>query len=304
MIDVRVSTLPQVWGPRLVLRLLDSHNLATPLDQMGFSPRTLHLMRTASTQSMGMIVASGPTGSGKSTTLYSMLREIDPITRNVMTVEDPVEYKLPNIGQTAIRVGLGDMSLTFPMALRAILRQDPDVILVGEMRDAETVKTAMDAAITGHLVLSTLHARSAVGVYTRLIEMGAPGYLVADAVTLSVAQRLVRKIHECRVLEPPTLAEVRQFTKMNLEVPDLLAHPVGCEGCANTGYRGRLAVSEALPTESEVRELLVTGQLGDRLLQAARNSGYTPLLEDGLRMAAEGMTTVQEVRRVVELEGD
>ena len=301
-IDVRVSTLPQVWGTRLVMRLLDSNNISIPLDQMGFAPRTLQLMRTATTQSMGMLVASGPTGSGKSTTLYSILREIDPISRNILTVEDPVEYKLANIGQTAIRAGLGDMSLTFARALRAILRQDPDVILVGEMRDTETVKTAMDAAITGHLVLSTLHARSAVGVYSRLIEMGAPGYLVADAVTLSVAQRLVRRVHECRELEQPTLSEVRQYTKLGLEVPDLLAHPVGCEGCSGTGYRGRLAVSEALGSDGDIRELLVTGQLGDRLQQAARDTGYTTLFEDGLRMAADGSTTVSEVRRVVELE--
>jgi type II secretory ATPase GspE/PulE/Tfp pilus assembly ATPase PilB-like protein len=269
---------------------------------MGFSPRTLQLMRSSSAQSMGMVVASGPTGSGKSTTLYSMLREIDPIGRNILTVEDPVEYKLPNIGQTAIRSGLGELSLTFARALRAILRQDPDVILVGEMRDEETVKTAMDAAITGHLVLSTLHARSAVGVYTRLIEMGAPGYLVADAVTLSVAQRLVRRVHECRTLDAPTLSEARQFAKSGLEVPDVVAHPVGCEGCSGTGYRGRLAVSEALSSDGEIRELLVTGQLGDRLFQAARDTGYTTLFEDGLRMAADGSTTVAEVRRVVELD--
>jgi type IV pilus assembly protein PilB len=303
-IDVRVSTLPQVWGTRLVMRLLDSNNISIPLDQMGFAPRTLQLMREATTQSMGMLVASGPTGSGKSTTLYSILREIDPITRNILTVEDPVEYKLANIGQTAIRAGLGELSLTFARALRAILRQDPDVILVGEMRDPETVKTAMDAAITGHLVLSTLHARSAVGVYTRLIEMGAPGYLVADAVSLSVAQRLVRRVHECRQLEAPTLAEVRQYTKAGLEVPDVLAHPVGCEGCSGTGYRGRLAVSEALSSDGELRELLVTGQLGDRLYQAARETGYTTLFEDGLRMAADGATTVAEIRRVVELDTD
>jgi type IV pilus assembly protein PilB len=301
-IDVRVSTLPQVWGPRLVMRLLDSNNISIPLDQMGFSARTLQLMRTSTSSSMGMLVASGPTGSGKSTTLYSMLREIDPISRNILTVEDPVEYKLANIGQTAIRSGLGEMSLTFAKALRAILRQDPDVILVGEMRDAETVKTAMDAAITGHLVLSTLHARSAVGVYTRLIEMGAPGYLVADAVSLSVAQRLVRRVHECRVMESPTLSEIRQFTKMGLEVPDLLPHPVGCDGCAGTGYRGRMAVSEALASDGEIRELLVTGQLGDQLYEAARDTGYVTLVEDGLRMATEGSTTVNEVRRVVELE--
>lgn len=302
IVDVRISTLPQVWGTRLVMRLLDSNNISIPLDQMGFSPRTLQLMRSSSAQSMGMVVASGPTGSGKSTTLYSMLREIDPIGRNILTVEDPVEYKLPNIGQTAIRAGLGELSLTFARALRAILRQDPDVILVGEMRDEETVKTAMDAAITGHLVLSTLHARSAVGVYTRLIEMGAPGYLVADAVTLSVAQRLVRRVHECRALDAPTLSEARQFAKSGLEVPDVVSHPVGCEGCSGTGYRGRLAVSEALSSDGEIRELLVTGQLGDRLFQAARDTGYTTLFEDGLRMAADGSTTVAEVRRVVELD--
>lgn len=302
IIDVRVSTLPQVWGPRMVLRLLDSNNISVPLDQMGFAPRTLQLMRTSMLSSMGMLIASGPTGSGKSTTLYSMLREIDPISRNIMTVEDPVEYKLANIGQTAIRSGLGEMSLTFAKALRAILRQDPDVILVGEMRDEETVKTAMDAAITGHLVLSTLHARSAVGVYGRLMEMGAPGYLVADAVTLSVAQRLVRRVHECRTMESPTVQEARQFSKLNLEVPDQVAHPVGCDGCAGTGYRGRMAVSEALSSEGGIRELLVTGQLGDQLYAAARETGYTTLFEDGLRMVGEGATTVSEVQRVVDLD--
>lgn len=303
-IDVRVSTLPQVWGPRLVMRLLDSNNISVPLDQMGFSARTLKLMRGSIASSMGMLVASGPTGSGKSTTLYSMMREIDPTARNILTVEDPVEYKLANIGQTAIRSGLGDMSLTFAKALRAILRQDPDVILVGEMRDTETVKTAMDAAITGHLVLSTLHARSAVGVYTRLIEMGAPGYLVADAVSLSVAQRLVRRVHECFNMESPTVAEARQFSKAGLEVPDAVPHAVGCDGCAGTGYRGRAAVSEALASDGEIRELLVTGLLGDQLNEAARATGYVPLMGDGLRMVSEGSTTVNEVKRVVEMDGE
>lgn len=300
-IDARVAMLPQLNGPSLVIRLLDSQNLRTRLDDMGFAPEQLAIMRQALEAARGTILMSGPTGSGKTTTLYGLLREVDAVTRKVVTVEDPVEYRLPYISQTPIRPDMGERSLTFARALRTILRMDPDVILVGECRDPETAKTAMEAAITGHLVLTTIHAPSALGIYTRLIEMGIEPYLVADAVTLTVSQRLVRRVHECAILDPPTGEEMARLADLGVPVPERVPHIRGCIGCNATGYRGRLAVVEMFAPTSEVRSLVGQRRPVEDLVEAARGSGhFIDLVSDGMRHVIAGQTTVGEVIRVLE----
>ena len=301
-IDARVGMLPQIYGPNVVIRLLDSAAVKQRLDDMGFSPKALGYLRTATNMPSGTVVVSGPTGSGKSTTLYGLVREIDSITKNVLTVEDPVEYKLPNIGQTAIRHDLGEKSLTFAKALRSILRLDPDVILVGEIRDAETARVAMDASITGHLVLSTVHAPNAVAVYARLMEMGVPSYLVAEAITLPTAQRLVRKVHECVVLGPPDPHEAETIRSMGTEVPEIVALPQGCLGCTN-GYRGRLAVFEVFVTDRAFRSAVARkADIGEMQRAAIDTGTYQSLLDDGMRLVREGKTSLAEVLRVLATE--
>ena len=301
-IDARVGMLPQIYGPNVVIRLLDSAAVKQRLDDMGFSPKALGYLRTATNMPAGTVVVSGPTGSGKSTTLYGLVREIDSITKNVLTVEDPVEYKLPNIGQTAIRHDLGDKSLTFAKALRSILRLDPDVILVGEIRDAETARVAMDASITGHLVLSTVHAPNAVAVYARLMEMGVPSYLVAEAITLPTAQRLVRKVHECVVLGPPDPHEADTIRAMGAEVPEVVAIPQGCLGCTN-GYRGRLAVFEVFVPDRAFRSTVARkADIGEMQQAAIATGTYQSLLDDGMRLVREGKTSLAEVLRVLATE--
>ena len=301
-IDARVGMLPQIYGPNVVIRLLDSAAVKQRLDDMGFSPKALGYLRTATNMPAGTVVVSGPTGSGKSTTLYGLVREIDSITKNVLTVEDPVEYKLPNIGQTAIRHDLGEKSLTFAKALRSILRLDPDVILVGEIRDPETARVAMDASITGHLVLSTVHAPNAVAVYARLMEMGVPSYLVAEAITLPTAQRLVRKVHECVVLGPPDPHEAETIRSMGAEVPEIVALPQGCLGCTN-GYRGRLAVFEVFVPDRAFRSTVARkADIGEMQQAAIATGTYQSLLDDGMRLVREGKTSLAEVLRVLATE--
>lgn len=300
-VDARVAMLPQLNGPSLVIRILDSQNLQTRLDDMGFSRPQLDKLRGALGRSRGTILISGPTGSGKTTTLYGLLREVDAMTKKVVTVEDPVEYRLPFIAQTQIRADLGERSLTFARALRTILRMDPDVILVGEARDVETARVAMEAALTGHLVLSTIHAPSALGIYTRLVEMGIEPYLVADAVTLTVSQRLVRRVHECAVLGPPTADERVRLAELEVEVPEAVPHARGCVGCSSSGYLGRLAVVEMFAPTQELRSLVGQRRPIEELAEAARASGsFVDLLADGMRQVVAGQTTVGEALRVLE----
>lgn len=300
-VDARVTLLPQLHGPSIVIRLLDSLNVRTRLDDMGFAPETLQMLRHATAQTAGTLVVSGPTGSGKSTTLYGLLRELDAVSKGIYTVEDPVEYRLPNIQQTPIRADIGEKSLTFPRALRTILRMDPDIILVGEIRDAETAKVAMDAALTGHLVLTTLHAPSALGVYTRLREMGVPSYMVAEALTLTTAQRLARKVHDCRVLSPPSLYEAQWLEDRGLEVPDRLMHPTGCMACSD-GYQGRQALVEVLAPSRQLKGLIGAGAPHEELVEAAFAGGYRTLLQDGYRQLLEGRTTVSELARILAIQ--
>jgi type IV pilus assembly protein PilB len=301
-IDARVAMMPQLYGPTLVIRLLDSTTASARLEDMGFAPANLIRIREVMNLTQGTALAVGPTGAGKSTTLYAMLREVDARVKHVQTVENPVEYRVGMIGQTEIRPGLGDRSITFARALRTILRMDPDVILVGEIRDTETAEVAMQAAITGHLVLSTLHANSAVAAFPRLINMGVPAYLTAEAVNLVISQRLLRRVHECCRFTPPTPEDVAAMQMLGLDVPDRVPQPVGCPACRGTGYRGRVAASEVLTVSREMRDAVARAQSADTIAQIASESGFVDIRQDGLRHVSEGRTTVSEILRVLSSE--
>lgn len=298
-VDARVALMPQLHGPTMVIRILDSGNSSTRLDEMGFSPAHLTRIREVMNLNQGTVLAVGPTGAGKSTTLYGMLREVNAAVKHVQTVENPVEYRTANVGQTEIRAGLGDRSITFARALRQILRMDPDVILVGEIRDTETAQVAMQASITGHLVLSTLHSNSAAAAFPRLVNMGVPAYLVAEAVNLVISQRLLRKVHECATINPPTPDEVAILKGLGLTVPERVAHQTGCPACRGTGYRGRVAAAEVISVSREFRDAAARMASAAELNNIVMSSGFVPILNDGLRHVAELHTTVAEMSRVL-----
>lgn len=297
-IDVRVAMLPQVNGPSIVMRLLDSANVRRRLSDMGFSPVQLDLLRRTATSHEGMVIVSGPTGSGKTTTLYALLREASSVERKVVSIEDPVEYRLPLVNQVQVRTNVA-RPLTFSRALRAMLRMDPDVILVGEIRDAETASTALDASITGHLVFTTVHARDSLNIYSRLVEIGAPSYLVAEAVSLSVAQRLVRRVHDCATASSPTGRDVATFDQLGLEIPDKVIHARGCDACGGSGYRGRIAVVETLVPSTTFKEMARVQAGREDMLRQAREEGFLSLADNASRLVAENLTTIDEVYRVV-----
>jgi type II secretory ATPase GspE/PulE/Tfp pilus assembly ATPase PilB-like protein len=290
--------IPQVTGPSIVMRLLDSANVRRRLSDMGFSPVQLELLRKVANSHEGMAIVSGPTGSGKTTTLYALLREASSIERKVVSIEDPVEYRLPLVNQVQVRTGVA-RPVTFSRALRAMLRMDPDVILVGEIRDEETASTALDAAITGHLVLTTVHARDSLNVYSRLTEIGAPAYMVAEAITLSVAQRLVRRVHDCATVSAPTGKDVSTFDQLGLEIPDKLIRARGCDGCGGSGYRGRIAVVETLVPSANLKEMVRVKAGREEMVKQAREDGFLSLADNAARLVAENQTTIDEVYRVV-----
>lgn len=301
-IDVRVAMLPMEYGPGVVLRLLDSGKIRLKLEDMGFSREHLRTARDVTASSQGLVLLSGPTGSGKTTTLYSLLKEVDAVTRRIVTVEDPIEYRLPNIGQVQIRSDRGSKSLTFALALRSILRMDPDVILVGEVRDTETARTAADAAITGHLVLSTIHASSAIATYTRMIEMNVPAFMVAEAISLTVAQRLVREVHECAVWQTPPDLDIAALQSMGLDIPEKVKIPVGCDLCNYRGYKGRIAVVEMLQPSNELKALVARRAPAADLKREAYASGFETMIHDAYRHMLTGRTTVSEVARLISVE--
>lgn len=301
-IDARVAVLPQTNGPTCVIRLLDSENMRVRLDEMGFSMSHLQQIRDKMSSAQGTILAVGPTGSGKTTSLYAMLREVNALEKNVLTVEDPIEYRFPNIGQTEIRHGLGDRSITFARALRSMLRLDPDVILVGEIRDAETAEVAMQAAITGHLVLSSLHANSAIATYNRLNNMGLPSYLSEGALSLIISQRLVRRLHECHAVREINRDELSIYKMIKIEPPETVGVPVGCGGCGNTGFRGRIAAVEVLAPSTKFKDLVSKRASIDKLLEQARDEGFMTIVDDGARHVREYHTTPTELTRVLSVE--
>ncbi|WP_304090466.1 GspE/PulE family protein [Phascolarctobacterium succinatutens] len=288
-VDLRLSTLPTTLGEKIAIRLLAQQELLQ-LEELGFTQENLVCYRRLFTQPNGLILLTGPTGSGKTSTLYATLAELDAATRNIITLEDPVEYSLPGINQVAVNRRSG---MTFAKGLRAIVRQDPDVIMLGEIRDEETAGIAVQAALTGHLVLSTLHTNSAAGAVYRLLDMGIAPYLLAAALRGVVAQRLVRRLcPACR----------RQRTATAAEHGFLAAATVweqqGCEQCQAAGYRGRVAVQEVLPLTVRLQQLVLQRAPVEELEQAARAEGLRSLAEDAAAKALDGLTTVQELWRV------
>lgn len=288
-VDLRLSTLPTTLGEKIAIRLLAQQELLQ-LEELGFTQANLACYRRLFTQPNGLILLTGPTGSGKTSTLYATLAELDAATRNIITLEDPVEYSLPGINQVAVNRRSG---MTFAKGLRAIVRQDPDVIMLGEIRDEETAGIAVQAALTGHLVLSTLHTNSAAGAVYRLWDMGIAPYLLAAALRGVVAQRLVRRLcPACRRQRTATAAE-RSF----LGVATVWEQQ-GCEHCQAEGYRGRLAVQEVLPLTTSLQQLVLQRAPVEELEQAARAEGLRSLAEDAAAKALDGLTTVKELWRV------
>jgi len=291
-IDYRVNALPVVNGEKIVLRALDKSKLAVGLSDLGFDPTPLAALEKAVAQPYGMILVTGPTGSGKSTTLYSVLARINTPEVNIVTVEDPVEYQVEGITQVQVHHEIG---LSFSECLRSILRQTPDVIMVGEIRDQETADMAIKSALTGHLLLSTLHTNDAAGAVTRLADMGVEPFLIASSVVACAAQRLVRRIcPHCKEKYdvPADLAE-----RMGLDEP-VASRGNGCSACQGTGTYGRVALLEVLTVTDRIRDLILAGESSDVIAEAARAEGMTTLRDSGLCKVSEGVTTIEEVLRV------
>ncbi|WP_094604683.1 hypothetical protein SPSIL_020880 [Sporomusa silvacetica DSM 10669] len=296
-IDLRVSTLPTITGEKIVLRILDKDSIICDIKGLGFASHNLTLYRKLYSQSYGMILVTGPTGSGKTTTLYSTLTEISTPSKNVITVEEPVEYRLDGVNQVQINHRAG---LNFANGLRSILRQDPNVVMVGEIRDAETADIAIRAALTGHLVFSTLHTNDAPGAITRLIDMGIEPFLVASSVLGIVAQRLVRVIcPACKQKYVPEVGSLeRQFLGGDSGREIVLYRGAGCSCCSHTGYLGRMAIHEVMSVSSAVREAINRQVSNDMLATLAVKEGMISMREDGIAKAYNGLTTVSEVMRV------
>ncbi len=297
-LDLRVSTLPTNHGESIVMRILDSGSVKLSIDWLGFGDKDKQAFVDEIKKPYGMVLVTGPTGSGKTTTLYTALGMVDKETKSVFTLEDPVEYSLPNIRQTPINTEVG---MDFASGLRALLRQDPDVILIGEIRDLETAELAIKAALTGHLVLTTLHTNSAAGVIPRLIDMGIEKYLLPAALNAAVGQRLVRKL--CDNCKQP----VNDINKLTHEYgienifddSATFYEPGGCDKCSQSGFKGRLAVYEVFQVNDSMHDTIIDGESTHKLEAIAKQSGMTTLLEDGLAKASQGLTTIGEVIRVV-----
>jgi type IV pilus assembly protein PilB len=297
-VDLRTATLPTVWGEKVVLRVLDTGGIDLDLHKLGFTEANHKRFSTSIRKPHGMVLVTGPTGSGKSTTLYATLAEISNPTVNIITVEDPVEYRLPGVNQVQVNHKSG---LTFAAVLPAILRSDPDIVLIGEIRDRVTAQLGVEAALTGHLVLSTLHTNDAPSAISRLIEMGIEPFLVGSSVDCVLAQRLARRLCDwCKVPYQPTEAELdaARWPVHDLAPPTSLFRPTGCRTCSGTGYRGRIALHEVMPVSEEIERLAVNRASTHEVHQVAVAEGLRDLRVDGLAKAAEGLTSIQEVVRV------
>jgi type IV pilus assembly protein PilB len=296
-IDFRVSTLPTMYGEKVVLRLLEKEAVIEhySLENLGFEPEQLEQFMRAIRRPWGMVLLTGPTGSGKSTTLHTAIKAIKSPRKNIVTVEDPVEYRQPGIQQVQVKADIG---FDFARALRSILRQDPDIIMVGEIRDSETAQIAVRAALTGHLVLSTLHTNDAISTLVRLINVGVEPFLVATAVNVAAAQRLVKKIClKCKEAYPPGPDEVAIFAPFS--PPEVLYRGRGCRECRNIGYSGRMALYEVFSVDAQVRRMIIDNVDADQIRKLAANSGMMTLRETGLRRVVRGDTTLEEVMAVV-----
>ncbi|HET6514645.1 MAG TPA: type II secretion system ATPase GspE [Thermodesulfovibrionales bacterium] len=297
-IDIRVSIVPTSLGERAVLRLLDRKQGIKGLYEVGLDETDGKRFEELLARTSGIILVTGPTGSGKTTTLYAALNKVHTEEKNIITVEDPVEYQLKGIGQIQVNPKIG---LTFASGLRSILRQDPDVIMVGEIRDVETAEIAIQASLTGHLVLSTLHTNDAASAITRLVDMGMEPFLVASSLVAVLAQRLVRKIcPNCRRAYEPASSEATYFSSFTHSSPLTLFRGEGCERCKGTGYSGRTGIFELLPIDSEVRQMITASREAQSIKDAALSRGMKTLYLDGLRKALNGETTLEEVLRVTQ----
>lgn len=298
-IDLRISILPTVFGEKIVLRLLDRSSTLMTKEELGFSRANIERFNQIINVPEGIILLTGPTGSGKTTTLYAVLSEMNAITKNIITVEDPVEYRLDGVNQVQVNNRAG---LTFATGLRSILRQDPDIVMVGEIRDSETAQIAFRAAITGHVVLSTLHTNDTASSLTRLVDMGVPAYLVSTAVVGIVAQRLVKKLCvHCRQAYETSEAEM---ALLGLDDPATIYRHHGCNECGQTGYRGRTAIHEVLIMNRTVRDLIARGRSVDDLKDAAMKDGMRTLHQSGAELVLAGKTTIDQLIRVTQVEDD
>jgi len=293
-VDLRVATMPTVHGEKSVIRILDKGRGIGDLPSLGFSEHTLAGWNAASAKPHGMLLVTGPTGSGKSTTLYATLQRLNEVHTNIITVEDPVEYRLGGVNQVQVNVRAG---LTFASALRSILRADPDVVLIGEIRDAETARIAIQAALTGHLVLSTLHTNDAPSAITRLIDMGVEPFLVSSALDAVLAQRLVRVL--CERCKAPASLDPERAHSLGLPEGTPYCEPTGCPACGGTGYKGRRAITELMPMNLDLRRLAADRAATDVIDATARRTGMQTLRDDCLRLVAAGATSLSELARVV-----
>jgi type IV pilus assembly protein PilB len=297
---LRVATLPTVWGEKIVMRILDNSNTSLDLHDLQLLERNFEAYRKSYTKPYGMILVTGPTGSGKSTTLYTTLNSVARPEINVITVEDPVEYRMKGINQVQVNPKAG---LTFASALRSILRSDPDVVLLGEIRDHETAQIAIEASLTGHLVLSTLHTNDAPSAVVRLTEMDIEPFLVGSALDCVVAQRLARRLCDrCKMpaeYSPEDLARLRfPQVEVSRRTPGIFK-PVGCQQCSQTGYRGRLALHEVMTVTEEIERLAVARASSAEIGRVAREQGMLTLRQDGYTKATMGLTSLEEILRVV-----
>lgn len=298
LMDIRVSVIPTLCGERVMLRLLDKSSRKLILDEIGFTPDNLKRFRQLASLPHGIILLTGPTGSGKTTTLYAALNELNNVQRNILTVEDPIEYQIAGIGQMQVKPKI---NLTFANCLRHILRQDPDVIMIGEIRDTETAEIAIQASLTGHLVLSTLHTNDSASAMTRLVDMGIEPYLISSSVVAVVAQRLVRLIcPECKQIYRHTDRNVCLLSDNdNRMLSDAeLFKGAGCEHCLKTGYFGRTGIFEMLTIDDDIKDLVTARSSTHIIKQTAIKKGMATLRQDGLRKVTEGLTTLEEVCRV------
>ncbi len=296
--DMRVNVLPTVFGEKCVMRILDQSQVLIGMGRLGFMPDMLAELEQLIDLPNGMVLVTGPTGSGKTTTLYSMLNKINSVEKNILTIEDPVEYQLPGVNQVVVNRKSG---LTFPVAMRAFLRQDPDIIMVGEIRDLETAEIAVQASLTGHLVLSTLHTNNAPATMVRLGDMGIEPFLIAASIVGVVAQRLGRRLcDKCKEpIEPPLEALMRLGMKEEELHDATFFKAVGCPDCHNRGFRGRIGLYELLTIDDELTEMIIRRAPVSEITQAAIAAGMTTLMRDGLDKVKRGMTTIEEVLRVV-----
>jgi type II secretory ATPase GspE/PulE/Tfp pilus assembly ATPase PilB-like protein len=296
--DLRVSTLPTVLGEKVVLRILDPSRTRITLPQLGFAEQLLSTWENLITKPYGLILVTGPTGSGKTTTLYTSLARINTPERNIVSVEDPVEYQVPRVNQVQVNPKVG---LTFANGLRTILRQDPDVILIGEIRDRETAEIAIQASMTGHLVLSTVHTNDAPSAVTRLVDMGVEPFLIASSLIGVLAQRLVRVV--CGRCKEPYTPPAEALRHLGIASPNgtpvHLYRGKGCDACRQTGYRGRIGVFELMMVNEGLRKLVLGGQAADRMREHAQENGMRTLRQHGIERVLEGTTTMEEMLRVV-----